>query len=182
MAISRSGKPQRAQQAPDLLHGLCADSAAATFSPCRTYRYTLSRTWDPARPVWVFAMLNPSTADEFMNDPTVARCQKRAMRGGAGGVVVVNIFAYRSTDPSALYGLDDPVGPGNDDAILDKCRSAGMVICAWGKHGALHDRGAGVKAMLEAAGVTPHVLALNKDGSPKHPLYVGNDVQPFLWT
>ena len=143
--------------------------------------YTLTRTWDATRPPWVFVMLNPSTADQFVNDPTVARCQARARRGGAGGVIVVNLFALRSTDPKALYAANDPIGPENDDAIAQACRGAATVICAWGKHGALARRGNGVRTLLASLGVMPYVLALNRDGSPKHPLYVANAAPLQPW-
>lgn len=153
--------------------GLFPEHSGATFSPCRRYRYTLWRTWDPDKPVCMFLMLNPSTADAVDNDPTVERCQRRAQKLGYGGLVVCNVFAYRSTDPAVLYTEADPVGPGNDAAILEQARSTGLVICGWGTHGALHGRGAAVLDMLRQAGITPHALRLNRDGSPQHPLYVG---------
>ena len=163
----------------DLMVPLTQDASTARFSPCRRYRYTLTRTWDPARPALVFCMLNPSTADETQNDPTVERCQRRAVRMGFGGVTVLNLFAFRSTDPTALYAADDPVGPENDAAILATIRGAGMLICAWGKHGNLHGRGAQVRAMFRNEGIAAHALAVNQDGTPKHPLYVRNDVVPI---
>jgi len=163
----------------DMMTDLTGDASAATFSPCRTYRYTLRRTWDPAKPCIVFLMLNPSTADEVQNDPTVERCHRRAIRMGAGGVVVVNLFALRSTDPSALYGHPDPVGPANDASIVDECSKAGMVIAAWGTHGKHLGRAEAVLALLAAAGVKLHALAVNADGSPKHPLYIANNAEPL---
>lgn len=157
---------------------LFQDLSGAKFSDCMRYRYQLWRQWDPVKRVAVFLMLNPSTADEVDNDPTVERCQRRALQMGCGGLRVVNIFAYRSTDPAALYEQEDPVGPENDAAILDATRDAGIVICAWGKHGNYMGRGLQVMRMLVAAGVQPHYLQLNQDGTPKHPLYVGYDVKP----
>ena len=157
---------------------LFPEHTGATFSPCSLYRYTLWRTWHASEPTCLFLMLNPSTADESANDPTVTRCQRRAWSMGYGGLVVCNIFAYRSTDPQALYTLDDPVGPDNDAAILDQARQAGLVVCGWGKHGALHGRGTAVLNMLRSAGIQPHALQINGDGSPKHPLYVGYGRQP----
>lgn len=145
----------------------------ATFSPCRRYRYTLWRTWDAARPACLFLLLNPSTADETDNDPTVERCQRRAQTMGYGGLVVCNIFAYRSADPAALYMEDDPIGPSNDRAILEQAAIAGRVVCGWGKHGALRGRGSQVLALLRRNGIMPYALQINGDGSPKHPLYVG---------
>lgn len=156
------------------------EQSGADFSPCKKYRYRLWRTWDDQPPA-VFVMLNPSTADEVENDPTVERCERRARAMGFGGLRVANIFALRSTDPSALYQHADPIGPGNDAAILESVTGAGLVICAWGGHGILNGRGAAVLSMLRRAGITPHYLKLNNDGTPKHPLYVGYDVKPQVW-
>lgn len=153
----------------------------ATFSPCRSYRYRLWRFWDQ-RPYLAFVMLNPSTADETANDPTIERCQRRAVAGGYGGLAVVNIFALRSTDPKALYRHADPVGPWNDAAILDVARQAGLLICAWGAHGKLHGRGARVLAMLRESGVEPHALRIGKGGQPGHPLYLPYALEPVpIW-
>lgn len=154
--------------------------SGAVFSACNQYRYRLWRVWGEAAPA-VFVMLNPSTADEIANDPTVERCERRARAMGYGGLRVANIFALRSTDPSALYGHQNPVGEENDQAILDSITGAGVVVCAWGGHGNLNRRGAAVLDIIRNAGVTPHYLTLNKDGTPKHPLYVGYDVKPTAW-
>jgi hypothetical protein len=149
----------------------------AVFSPCGAYRYRLWRTWSDEPPA-VFVMLNPSTADEIENDPTVERCERRARMMGFGGLRVANIFALRSTDPSVLYEHPDPVGPENDAAILESVAGAGIVVCAWGAHGRLKDRDVAVLALLRGAGVVPHYLTLTKDGVPGHPLYVSYKVQP----
>lgn len=156
-------------------------NSGAVFSPCRLYRYALWRTWDADKAPLLFVMLNPSTADEVANDPTVERCERRARAMGFGGLRVANIFAYRSTDPGALYGLDDPVGPDNDQAILDAVAVAGLVVCGWGKHGNLRGRGEAVRALIASTGKAPHYLELNNDGTPKHPLYVGYSVKPQPW-
>lgn len=155
-------------------------SSGAEFSDCKNYRYELWRIWSKSSPA-VFLMLNPSTADEVNNDPTVERCERRARSMGFGGLVVINIFALRSTDPSALYKHPDPVGPKNDEAILKRVCGAGIVVCAWGGHGHLIGRGQEVLSLIRRAGVVPHYLKLNKDGTPKHPLYVGYDVAPKAW-
>jgi len=156
------------------------EESGALFSACRLYRYKLWRKWGDAPPA-VFVMLNPSTADEIDNDPTVERCERRARAMGFGGLRVANIFALRSTDPAALYEHPDPTGPENDAAILESVAGAGLVVCAWGGHGNLNQRGAKVLAMLRSAAVTPYYLQLNRDGSPKHPLYVGYGTQPRPW-
>lgn len=160
------------------MSGLFPESSGARFSPCGRYRYALWRVWDERLPVATFVMLNPSTADEATNDPTVERCQRRAAALGCGGLRVANIFALRSTDPSVLYESGDPIGPGNDAAIAEAVRDAGIVVCAWGTHGGLRDRGDAVRVLLLSLGITPLCLGTNADGSPKHPLYVGYDVQP----
>lgn len=164
---------------PDLMSPVTQGAAQATFSPCRRYRYTLDRTWDPARPRLVFCMLNPSTADETVNDPTVERCQRRAVAGGFGAVAVVNLFALRSTDPQMLYQVEDPVGPDNDAAIVAACTAAPMVICAWGNHGQHRERAEHVIGMLRGLHVPLYALRVNQDGSPRHPLYVSNDTTPL---
>jgi len=153
--------------------------SSALFSMDRVYRYRLSRKWAEGERL-VFLMLNPSTADEFANDPTVERCERRARKMGFAGLEVVNIFALRSTDPRALYGHADPIGPENDQHILDACR-LGTVVCGWGQHGKLGQRGDRVRAMLEGEGMQPNVLRLNSDGSPTHPLYVPYSVKPTPW-
>lgn len=150
----------------------------ATFSACNQYRYRLWRYWS-AEPAVLFLMLNPSTADETVNDPTVERCQRRAKAMGAGGLQVANIFALRSTDPAALYTAADPVGQDNDAAILAAANECAQVICAWGVHGEYQGRGDAVLAMLGGAGVTPHCLGTTKAGHPRHPLYVGYAVRPM---
>lgn len=161
-----------------------AEDWTAEFSRCGLYRYRLSRRWGPGRHL-TFVMLNPSTADQFKNDPTVSRCMKRAKALGSGGVEVVNLFAFRATNPrdmidSAEAGIDI-VGPLNDEAILDACKGAAMVVCAWGTHGSLYSRAAFVKQGLLASRTPLHVLTINLDGSPKHPLYVADSVSPRPW-
>lgn len=155
-----------------------ADLSGARFSPCGRYRYTLWRTWDTKRPAATFCMLNPSTADEMENDPTVERCQRRVHGLGYGGLRVANIFAYRSTDPRALYAIEDPVGPDNDAAILEMVKGSGLVICGWGGHGKLLGRGHRVLRLLLDVGVEANCLAQNTDGQPGHPLYLAYGVQP----
>lgn len=156
-------------------------NTGATFSPCGQYRYKLWRIWDASQPAAVFIMLNPSTADEVTNDPTVERCERRARAMGYGGLRVANIFALRSTDPKALYEHDAPVGADNNEAIIESAAGAGIVVCAWGRHGLHIGRGRTVLEMLRKAGVTPRYLKLNKDGTPAHPLYIGYDVLPKPW-
>jgi hypothetical protein len=156
------------------------EQSGAVFSDCRQYRYQLWRTWGDQSPA-VFVMLNPSTADEVANDPTVERCERRARAMGYGGLRVANIFAMRSTDPKALYLSVDPVGPENDAAIIESVSGAGVVICAWGAHGNHQGRGEAVLRLLHGI-CTPHFLKLNSDGTPAHPLYIGYGVKPQPWS
>ncbi len=151
---------------------------SAVFSPDRRYRYSLLRVWDFGHYL-TFCMLNPSTADETVDDPTVSRCIERAKMGGFAGLIVVNLFALRSTDPRALYSDPAPIGPDNDLAILKACSMSKLVICGWGKHGALMERGQRVLKTMRDSGFVPHALKQNLDGSPAHPLYIGYDVLPW---
>lgn len=155
--------------------------STAVYSPCESYRYTLTRTWDPAGRKVLFVMLNPSTATEVQNDPTVERCERRARALGFGSFRVCNIFAYRATDPKVMRSQADPVGPGNDQAIAESALWADAVVCAWGTHGAHLNRGAAVEAVLRATGKPLSHLGLSKDGHPKHPLYIGYAHQPEAW-
>jgi len=109
----------------------------AVFSPCRRYRYHLSQIWDVTKPTVSWLLLNPSTADEVQNDPTVERCERRARMWGYGGSEVFNIFAYRATDPADMRAQKDPIGPDNDFWVREFARksSRGIGICGWGEHG-----------------------------------------------
>jgi hypothetical protein len=150
----------------------------AIFSECRAYRYSLIRRWADG-PIQTWIMLNPSTADEVVNDPTVERCQRRATSHGFGALEVVNIFALRSTDPKVLYGHDDPVGPLNDNYILDAAKRSNQIVCGWGAHGALHNRGFEVAKILKEFDI--NALATTKGGQPRHPLYISYDITPKAW-
>ena len=154
-------------------------ASEAVYSACERYRYRLTRDWGYGGRL-LFVMLNPSTATELQNDPTVERCERRARALGFGGFAVANIFAWRATDPRVMRAAADPVGPGNDAAIVDLAAAAGQVICAWGSHGAHLDRGAQVRALL--GGRVLHHLGLTLAGQPKHPLYIGYDRQPEPWS
>lgn len=155
-------------------------ASEAVYSDCERYRFLLTRTWATG-PRALFVMLNPSTATEVQNDPTVERCERRARALGFGAFRVTNIFAWRATDPRAMRAVADPVGVGNDRAILDSLGWADRVICAWGNHGLHLDRGQQVEAMLRQTGVPLFHLGLTGQGQPKHPLYIGYDQQPQPW-
>ena len=153
----------------------------ARFSSCRRWRYLLWRRWDARRPVANFLMLNPSTADEVSLDPSCTRAWNYAERWGFGAVSITNLFAWRATDPEEMKRTRDPVGRGNDAAILRASREAGVVVCAWGNHGAHLGRAAKVVADLRRAGVRLHFLKINCTGQPAHPLYLPGALEPVRW-
>lgn len=151
------------------------DHSDAYFSPCRTWRYSLVRSWSaPGAKILVVVGLNPSTADETENDPTVRRCLGYAKAWGYSTLRMLNLFAFRSTDPKGLRATADPVGPDTDRVLVDLC--AGQdVLAAWGGHGRLLDRDVAVLRLLEKAGARVSCLAENQDGTPVHPLYQKKD-------
>ena len=150
--------------------------AFALFSADGKYRYWLSRRWGEG-PTVAFIMLNPSTADENVLDPTLRRCEGFARREGAGRMVIANLFALRSTDPRALKKAEDPVGPVNDDFIAVAEKNAAKVILGWGNHGGYMGRGEGVMAGLESSGKAYHLGPLTGAGQPSHPLYLRKDIE-----
>ena len=166
------------------MHGLFPDTelqTGAIFSPCRTYRYILWRVWDISRPLVLFIALNPSTADERKNDPTIRREIDFATRWGGGGLIKGNLFGFRSKDPSALARVIDPVGPENDKTIREFAADCLIKVAAWGADKAVTE--ARVEAMLGILGEC-HCLGVTKDGHPKHPLYLAKKTPlvPFKWT
>ena len=155
--------------------------SSAVYSPCGAYRYVLTREWSLDLPRALFVMLNPSTATEIQNDPTVERCERRARALGFGAFRVCNIFAFRATDPRVMRAAADPIGPENDAAILESAQWGDTVICAWGTHGAHLSRGPHVESLLRSTGKRLWHLGMTKGGDPKHPLYIGYKVQPMPW-
>jgi len=151
----------------------------AVLSPCQTWRYVLRRRWGDG-PTCGFILLNPSTADEVQDDPTIRRCIGYAKAWGYAGLVLGNIFALRSTDPKALYTAADPVGPDNDVWLARIAHEAGgRIVCGWGAHGAYRDRGRQAVEWLRASGIEPLALKLTGAGQPGHPLYLRADLEPF---
>lgn len=146
--------------------------SCAMFSPCRTFRYLLRRTWDENTPPLVFIGLNPSTADETLDDPTIRRCLGFAKREGCGGLVMLNLFAFRSTDPKHMKTASDPVGPRNDAVLMNSCVGR-TVVAAWGAHGTHRGRDIEVLRMLKDERV--FCLGLTKENCPRHPLYIRAD-------
>lgn len=159
-------------QHSDLAGGI----AAAVFdSPRRTYRYLLTRIWDPTVPPVVFLMLNPSTASADQDDPTVRRIVGFAKSWGRGGVIVVNLFALCATNPARLRTHRDPVGRYNASFVQHAIRQADLVVAAWGAGGVLADRGTDMARALLGQGVALKALRLTSTGQPGHPLYVPAD-------
>ena len=156
-------------------------ASTASYSDCERYRYALTRIWEPGGRRALFVMLNPSTATEKQNDPTVERCERRARALGFGAFRVCNIFAWRATDPRDMRAAADPVGPDNDTAILEGAAWADTILCAWGVHGAHLQRGPAVEALLRARGHPLHHLGLSRAGHPKHPLYIAYRERPRPW-
>jgi hypothetical protein len=148
--------------------------ANATLSKCRKYRYALWRTWDDSKSYAMFIGLNPSTADETTDDPTIRRCITFARTWGYGGLCMVNLFAYRATEPSNMKTAIDPIGPENDTWLKKLAKNAGVIIAAWGNDGIFLNRSSDVKLMLPDL----MCLKLNKSGEPVHPLYQPNNSMP----
>lgn len=156
-------------------------SAGAIFSLDERYRYLVWRIWNPDLPFWAFGMLNPSTADHLALDPTVTRCKARAVEGGAGGLLVWNLFAYRATDPKDMKAADDPVGPLNDLAIRTGVDAAAVNVAGWGAHGSHLNREFHVREMLARHGARLHAIDFTAQNLPRHPLYLSFDLKPQPW-
>lgn len=147
------------------------------FSKCRRYRYVLWRQWGQAmKPYVMFIGLNPSTADDTQNDPTVRRCIGFAHDWGYPAMCMTNLFAYRATDPNDMKSNDEPVGEKNDYWLKKIAEGADLIVAAWGVHGQYLDRGAAVEKIIPAL----HCLGTTKQGDPRHPLYLPGDSKPVL--
>lgn len=163
------------------------DGAGAVYSdePTPLYRFRLWRTWDRSKPIAMFDMLNPSTATHLKLDATLRRTKAYAIAWGFGGFEVGNLFAWRATDPKDMKAASDPVGPGNDELLLERGRQivaeGGVVVAGWGTHGVYKGRCHVVRTMFRIAGVKLHYVRLSKDGHPCHPLYLPKDLQPTEW-
>jgi hypothetical protein len=163
-----------------------AIASRAQFSECKRFRYTLVRDFRLGSGTINFIMLNPSTADEDFNDPTVGRCEKIAIANGFNQLIITNLFAYRATEPNDMKaahrdGLDVTGGMENDQAIIQAATLADQVICAWGNHGSMDLRSSAVRHLLQPMSTKLHYLVLNRSGEPKHPLYVSTKQQPLAW-
>jgi hypothetical protein len=147
----------------------------AKFSDCRQYRYALWRIWDESKPYAMFIGLNPSTADETEDDPTIKRCINFAKEWGYGGLCMANLFAYRATDPSNMFAAQNPIGPQNDFWLENLTKEAGIIVAAWGNDGSHLGRSKAVLALIPNL----HCLKVNKSGEPAHPLYQPGTATPI---
>lgn len=152
----------------------------ALFSPCRTYRYSLTRKWLIGDGKQVMVMLNPSSADERFDDATTTLMLRRAQRDGFRCYEAVNLFALIDTNPRALLHHVDPIGPENDAAIVEAISDADRIICAWGNHGRLHNRAEAVMKLLD--GRELYCFGQTKSGAPRFPRALRSDaaLQRFI--
>ena len=147
----------------------------ADFSTCRTWRYSLYRIWTLKKPHILFVCLNPSTADENINDPTVRRCIGFAESWGYGGMIMANMFAYRATDPKDMKSATDPIGPENDLYLSHLSKHSEITIMAWGNDGKYLNRDKEVVGLLK----NKHYFKLTNIGQPCHPLYLKASLAPI---
>jgi hypothetical protein len=150
--------------------------SGAIFSECKKYRYALWRVWDKSKPYVMFIGLNPSTANELTDDPTIRRVKKLAYFLGYGGVYMMNLYAFITPDPKELKKCNDPIKDNDKwiNTIHVKCKD---IIFAWGSFKAAKERGKYIVQRFKGL-----ALGLNNDGSPKHPLYIPNNVQTINYT
>ena len=150
------------------------DLRGALLSDDGRYRYRLWRLWDGRLPMMAWVMLNPSTADADIDDQTIRKCAGLAKANRHGGIVVVNLYAWRATDPRELLSVADPVGPMNDAHIRWACTGSlrGTVIAAWGSSRFARHRAAAVEAFMRGSGRRIHCFRKTPSGSPSHPLYL----------
>ncbi len=180
------------------MKSLFPETSGAIFSDCKVYRYALHRIWDRTKPLMVFVMMNPSTANDVDDDPTIRRCMSFAKREGYGGISVKNVFALRSPYPKSLLEIDDPFGPENEQHLLNACLDARVlvpnvegwpeakawpkIVVAWGNRfgGARLEKWYD-KAVDALRGLTVYCLGTNAGGEPKHPLYVHGKTPLIPW-
>lgn len=147
------------------------------FSRCRTYRYILWREWERMNPSYaMFVGLNPSTADETEDDPTIRRCVNYAKRWGYGALCMTNLFAYRATDRDVLKAYPYPIGTENDRWLVEVAKDAEIVVAAWGIDGVHLQRD---RAVIRLLGKNLVCLSKTKGGHPGHPLYLKKSLTPI---
>jgi hypothetical protein len=150
---------------------------SALFTEDKVYRYSLSRVWDNSKPYVLFVGLNPSTADENKDDPTIRKCINYAKYWGYGGLRMANLFAFRATLPIDLKQANKPVGIDNDRHIESLSKGADMIVIAWGNDGSYLGRDKEVLKLIK----NPMCLNINKSRQPSHPLYQKKIISPQLY-
>ena len=150
----------------------------AILSEDRKYRYILQRTWDASKPAVMFIGLNPSTADETEDDPTIRRCVNFSKNWGYGTMYMVNLFAFRSTKPQKLYNVADPIGKANDSYIEEYSKKVEKIIACWGSHGSYMNRSKVIRELIPSL----ECFKINKNGEPRHPLYLSRNqkTKPYI--
>ena len=148
--------------------------SGAFFSDCRKYRYALWRMWNEHMPIAMIIGLNPSTADQTRNDPTITRCINFSRSWGYGGVCVTNLFGFRATAPTELKAHHEPIGKENDAWIHEMAKRAEITVAAWGNHGKFLNRSLEILPSLDQL----HCIKMNKSGEPGHPLYLKAELKP----
>jgi len=163
-----------------IISDLFGPTAGAVFDG--PYRYDLFRVWDLSLPSILFVMLNPSTANSVKLDPTVTRCRNYAIKWQYGTLYVVNLFAYKATNPKELKGALSPVGPENDKWIRKRAKEADKIIVAWGANSMVNwnSRSSKVLAILRKC-KDVYCLGMSNGGHPVHPLYQPSGVEPELY-
>ena len=158
--------------------------SSACLSECGKYRYSLSRVWDSSKPIVLFLMLNPSTADATKNDATITRCIAFAKSWGYGGLCVGNLFAYRATNPKELLAVENPIGEENQKHLNEMYLKSEAVVCAWGNSSIVEKLGKRLgddyKPLSGILG-SIYYLELSKSGCPKHPLYLKSELKPIKY-
>ncbi len=145
----------------------------AVISDCGRYRYLLRRTWDHNAIRALFIMLNPSTADAEIDDATIRSCMRLSKNWGYGSLEVVNLFAWRATNPKELAKANDPVGRPKNDRVIDAAiRRCDIAICAWGAHAMATVRGQSALNLIWLSRPAAYCLGTTKSKAPKHPLYI----------
>jgi hypothetical protein len=162
------------------------DMQTAISTTDERYRFNLTRAWTAGEGTVCWVMLNPSTADADQDDPTIRKCVGFSKAWGYKRLVVVNLFAWRSTDPKGLRSAPDPIGDGNDHYIREASATADLVVCAWGanapKNGPWADRAFRVRLMLLGPQGRPIFhLGLTKGGQPSHPLMLPYSTPRVRW-
>ena len=166
---------------------------SAILSNNKKYRYSLGRCWDESKPILMFIMLNPSTADDKEDDPTIRRCIGFAKSWGYGAIIVCNLIPYRATNPKELLSIDDNeflgtidnkgiVGYYNSAYISKLSQKVDKVVCAWGNSNVIKKLRINISKIKEIVDKPLYYIEISKDGTPKHPLYLKSDNELKLWT